>query len=134
MSEHASTNSSASPVDLADNVQQAVTYETAVARGTRRGALVGFCAAFTVVSLIGIASGLAPGRELSMGVFVGIWSGCGFGAMLGATVSLLWAHDPDTQEPAPPSTPVGNALVVHLDAEPAASLHAQDRRDKVDVR
>ena len=62
--------------------------DAAHGRAALRGALVGFPIAVVLITCLGLAYGFEWKSALGMGLFVGIWGGLGFGAMMGATRSL----------------------------------------------
>lgn len=57
-------------------------------RAAVRGALIGFPIAVIFMTAIGLAFSMQWESAIGMGLFVGIWGGLGFGAMMGATRSL----------------------------------------------
>lgn len=52
------------------------------------GAILGFVATTIGVAAVGTAGGLHLVAALGLGAFAGIWSGVGFGFMMGATIPL----------------------------------------------
>jgi hypothetical protein len=62
--------------------------ERRLGRAVTVGSLIGFVAISLVVAVAGIAWGMETGSAIGLGVFVGMWSGAGFGFMMGATFTL----------------------------------------------
>ena len=58
-------------------------------RGALRGAVIGFVSVVTGITLLASWTGYGLGEAALMGLFVGSWGGCGFGAMLGGTISFV---------------------------------------------
>lgn len=69
-----------------------------VARALVLGTLFGFVAVVAAVTGGGIVSGLEPMGALGLGVFIGMWSGAGFGFMTAGSLSL--ARQTDAQHAA----------------------------------
>jgi len=57
------------------------------------GALIGFALVTAAMTVVGLIGDLSLGGAIGLGVFVGVWGGVGFGAMLGATMCLARADD-----------------------------------------
>ena len=55
--------------------------------------MIGFVSIAIAVTALANWSGYALSEAAVMGLFVGSWGGCGFGAMLGGTISFLRAED-----------------------------------------
>ncbi len=84
------------PADPTGTTAPAV--EPGVARALVMGTLFGFVAVVAVVTGGGIVSGLEPMGALGLGVFIGMWSGAGFGFMTAGSLSL--ARQTDAQHAA----------------------------------
>lgn len=63
------------------------------AHGAVRGALLGFVCVAAGVAVLASSSGSDLPSAVLMGLFVGSWGGCGFGAMLGGTVAFVRAEE-----------------------------------------
>ena len=87
-------------------------------RGAVRGAVIGFVSVAVAVTLLATWTGYGLSEATVMGLFVGSWGGCGFGAMLGGTISFIRAEDRARAE----------ALVA-----PAQELHAADIKAPADA-
>jgi hypothetical protein len=62
--------------------------EPKVLRNSVVGAAVGFAVVAIAITVIGTLGGLGAGNAAGLGTFVGMWSGVGYGFMVGATVPL----------------------------------------------
>jgi hypothetical protein len=62
--------------------------EPNLGRSAMIGAVIGFFAAMTTVTVVGTLGGMDPGSAFGMGCFVGFWSGGGFGFMSGGTIAF----------------------------------------------
>lgn len=78
-------------------------------RGAVRGAVIGFVSVTAAVTLLATWTGYEPAESLLMGLFVGSWGGCGFGAMLGGTISFIRVEDRERAELAAQVDPDGRA-------------------------
>ena len=67
--------------------------DAAVGRAAMRGAMLGFILAAPAFALVALLSGAEAGGAIAVGVFVGLWGGCGWGGMLAATRCLANAED-----------------------------------------
>lgn len=57
------------------------------------GALVGFVVATPAFALLAYAVGAGGVGAVAIGLFVGVWGGCGWGGMMAASVSLSRAEE-----------------------------------------
>jgi hypothetical protein len=64
----------------------------AVGRAAARGALLGFVLVGIGVTWMAFTGGADFGGAVGVGVFVGMWGGCGFGGMMGATLCIVRAE------------------------------------------
>ena len=65
----------------------------APAKGAVRGAVAGFVSIVIGVATLASVVGYGLPQAALMGLFVGAWGGCGFGAMVGGTVAFLRTED-----------------------------------------
>ena len=65
----------------------------APARGAVRGAVAGFVSIAIGVAALASVVGYGLPQAVLMGLFVGAWGGCGFGAMVGGTIAFLRTED-----------------------------------------
>ena len=70
-----------------------------VRAGAIWGALTGFVVMGGLATGLGVFFDLPLWAAAGMGAFVAIWSGCGFGAMLGATVASMAPESRDVTAP-----------------------------------
>jgi hypothetical protein len=63
------------------------TADEQIGRSATMGAILGFFGVSLAVAVLGIVIGQHPGASLALGVFVGLFGGLGFGAMMGASVA-----------------------------------------------
>jgi hypothetical protein len=112
---------------------EAAAEEPPVGRAAARGALLGFLLVGLGVTWMAYSGGADVGGAVGVGVFVGIWGGCGFGGMMGATLCVARAeereaaHDaclPTLRTAALPSSLSPTVADVHADTDgpPAESL------------
>ena len=66
--------------------------EPPVGRAAARGAFLGFVLVGMGVTWMAYAGSADFGGAVGVGVFVGIWGGCGFGGMMGATLCVTRAE------------------------------------------
>ncbi|MDQ3978368.1 MAG: hypothetical protein M3314_02290, partial [Actinomycetota bacterium] len=114
--------------DLADPTSQALAAgsDPPVGRAALRGAAIGFCLVAVAVTVsINHWSDAGLGAALGMGLFVGVWGGCGFGGMLGATLCLAHADElehakasPGRDEPTYGRPPVPTKTAQHRANQP----------------
>ena len=57
------------------------------------GALIGFVLVTPAFALLGFAMGAGGAGAVAIGLFVGVWGGCGWGGMMAASLSLSRADD-----------------------------------------
>jgi hypothetical protein len=57
------------------------------------GYVVGFIVSVISITIAGTLAGFGFGNSLGLGVFVGMWGGGGFGAMMGGTVPVARYSD-----------------------------------------
>jgi hypothetical protein len=65
-----------------------VTSEPKVGRAAVRGAAIGFLLVAPAFMTLGLVMGAGALGASGRGLFVGVWGGCGCGAMLAATLCL----------------------------------------------
>lgn len=65
--------------------------EPRIGRAAASGAAIGFVVAAPLFMCVALAFGAGAGGAIAIGLFVGIWGGCGWGGMLAATLSLTRA-------------------------------------------
>ena len=65
----------------------------APAKGAVRGAVTGFVSVGIAVAVLAGIIGYETSQAALMGLFVGTWGGCGFGAMVGGTIAFLRTED-----------------------------------------
>lgn len=66
--------------------------EPRVGRAAAVGAAIGFLLAAPLFTGVGLLFGAGLTGALAIGVFVGVWGGCGWGGMLAASLALT-RHD-----------------------------------------
>ena len=74
------------------NVEVEAAEEPRVGRAAMRGALLGFVLVAIGVTWMAYAGSADFGGAVGVGVFVGIWGGCGFGGMMGAILCITRAE------------------------------------------
>ena len=85
--------------------------EPKVGRNALIGYVVGFIVSVVSITIAGTLAGFGFGNSLGLGVFVGMWGGGGFGAMMGGTVPV--ARHLDAQ----------SARSAHRTRQPASPTH-----------
>lgn len=76
-----------------------------------RGAAVGFLLVAPAFTILGLLVGAGAAGAVGLGLFVGIWGGCGWGGMLAASMHLTRAERPVQvlgPVPAPPRPTAGD--------------------------
>lgn len=74
-----------SPKDLGSTI---ISDEPHVGRAAVMGAVIGFLLAAPLFTVVGLVFGAGLTGALAIGVFVGVWGGCGWGGMLAASLAL----------------------------------------------
>jgi hypothetical protein len=87
--------------------------EPNVGRNALIGYVIGFIVSVVSITIAGTLAGLGFGNSLGLGVFVGMWGGGGFGAMMGGTVPVALHLDAQSARSTPralsPTSPTSSA-------------------------
>jgi hypothetical protein len=87
--------------DAAQPLDEPVVADQGVWRGAIVGAVLGFLFTVVLVAVGGSLAGLHPAAAIGIGAFAGIWSGVGFGFMMGGS-HMLAPHAIEARSAAPP--------------------------------
>ena len=98
---------------------EAAAEEPPVGRAAARGALLGFVLVGMGVTWMTYAGGADFGGAVGVGVFVGIWGGCGFGGMMGATLCVARAEEHEAAQGQLSRAPTVDRAPVRLLEPPA---------------
>jgi hypothetical protein len=101
----------------------AASEEPRVGRAAALGALLGFVVVAVGVTWMTYAGSADFGGAVGVGVFVGIWGGCGFGGMMGATLCVTRAEAREAGQSATPTTALCTAFSATRAVPPRVNTH-----------